>query len=228
MTLNQYTKTEKIIYPFIIIILVLSLYIGFSNVPYFNDTFAKEDGTVENVTALFLLSICLIQVFRFFKLRKYKNGFWIIGTLFFAIMFLFGSGEEISWGQRIFNFETGEYFTQNNLQNETNLHNLKIGSVKLNKLIFSQLLVIGLVIYLIILPIIYKRYNRIKMITNKFAIPIPKTHHTIAFIAGTIIIAIIPDEASRKWEVYEMVFGALFLLIFLNPINSFLFKKELK
>lgn len=226
MSLSHYSLFEKIIYPFLSIVLVISLFIGFCNTTFFNNHFAKEDGVIENATALFLLSVCIIQVYRFLKLKKYKSAFWIIGTLFFAIAFLFGSGEEISWGQRIFNIETGEYFKQNNLQNETNLHNLKIGEIKLNKLIFSQLLILVLVVYLIILPIIYKRFERIKNLTNKFAIPVPKTHHTIAFIVGTIVIAIIPDEASRKWEVYEMVFGALFLLIFLNPINLFLYRKK--
>ena len=41
-----------------------------------------------------------------------------------ALIFIFGAGEEISWGQRIFNVESSEYFLENNAQGETNLHNM--------------------------------------------------------------------------------------------------------
>lgn len=37
--------------------------------------------------------------------------------------------EEISWGQRIFGFETPELLQRYNLQKETNIHNLLVGPV---------------------------------------------------------------------------------------------------
>ena len=42
-------------------------------------------------------------------------------ALFYVVM------EEISWGQRIFEFNSPEFFRNNNLQRETNLHNLLVG-----------------------------------------------------------------------------------------------------
>ena len=56
----------------------------------------------------------------------------------------FGAGEEISWGQRIFHIESSKFFNENNSQKETNLHNMIVDGVKLNKLIFSNLLSIEL------------------------------------------------------------------------------------
>jgi hypothetical protein len=43
-----------------------------------------------------------------------------------AALLLFGAGEEISWGQRIFGFETPAMVKDSNLQGETNIHNLVI------------------------------------------------------------------------------------------------------
>jgi hypothetical protein len=42
------------------------------------------------------------------------------------MLFFFGAGEEISWGQRIFGFKTPEPLAQVNKQDELNLHNLSI------------------------------------------------------------------------------------------------------
>ena len=41
-----------------------------------------------------------------------------IGIILFSIIFFFGFGEEISWGQRIFNIETPNFFIENNLDNK--------------------------------------------------------------------------------------------------------------
>jgi hypothetical protein len=37
-----------------------------------------------------------------------------------------GLGEEISWGQRIFNFKTPELFREINVQHEFNIHNIEM------------------------------------------------------------------------------------------------------
>ncbi len=223
--IKNLARIEIIIYLLVLLLLVVSLYFGLTDGNYFNASFAKEDGFIETLTALLLFMISVLQFSRFLKLRKQKTLLWSLGTMFFVIIFLFGAGEEISWGQRIFDIETGDYFKQNNLQNETNIHNLKIGGVKINTLIFGKLFTIGLAIYLIFSPIFYKKYRAIKNMIDGFAIPLPKLHNMAAFILATLVIVLIPDSVDRKWEVYELVFGALFFLIFLKPQNSFIFKK---
>lgn len=53
---------------------------------------------------------------------RYRWFFAVLGlALFYTVM------EEISWGQRIFGFDSPEFFRRNNLQRETNLHNLFVG-----------------------------------------------------------------------------------------------------
>lgn len=63
-----------------------------------------------------------------FKVALNKSRY----RFFFAVLALacfYVVGEEISWGQRIFDVSTPEFFKQHNLQNETNLHNFLTGPI---------------------------------------------------------------------------------------------------
>ena len=216
--LGKITKQDRWGYILLSFILLSALIIGLTNENVFNERFAEEDGIVENMTALALLGVAILCGYRLIRYKSAHKWAWLLGTATFTLLFFFAAGEEISWGQRIFGWQTSDYFMERNAQQETNIHNLVVGDTKLNKLIFSQLLSVAMVIYLLLLPILYRRVRWIKNITDKFAIPVVQWHHTMAFILVTVLVLIIPPE--RKWEVYEMVFGIIFFLIFLNPLNE--------
>lgn len=222
--MGQLTLLDKIGYALLLVILGLGLYFAFTDANFFDNTYTREDGAVEYSTSIMLFFIALLCISRLRKLNKYKPLLWKLGVLGFALIFIFGAGEEISWGQRIFGIESGDFFKENNAQEETNLHNLVVGGTKLNKLIFSQLLMIVMLMYLLIIPILYRKKENIKNLLNKCAVPVVKWHHTIAFIMCTVLVLIIPS--SRKWELYELAFGVIFFLIFLNPLNHYIFKKD--
>lgn len=222
--LGTLTKTDKIGYLFLLFVLALGVYFSFTDVAYFDNSYTREDGAVEWSTSIMLFVISILCFYRLFTIGKYKPTLWKLGVLAFAIIFFFGAGEEISWGQRIFGITSGDFFTENNAQGETNLHNLVVGGTKLNKLIFSQLLMIVMLTYLLIMPVLYRRKNNIKKLVNKFAVPIVKWHHTIAFVLATVIVVIMPSK--RKWELYELAFGVIFLLIFLAPLNKHIFTQH--
>ncbi|MFD1292684.1 hypothetical protein ACFQ5N_02455 [Lutibacter holmesii] len=212
------TQIEKIAFTFLVIVFGFGIYFSNTDTIYFDTVYAKEDGYVEYGTAVFLFFSSLLLLYRFFKLQKFKKPLWKFGILMLALIFLFGTGEEISWGQRIFNVESSEYFLENNAQGETNLHNMVVDGKKVNKIIFSQLLTVILIIYLIIAPLLYRKFEGIKNLANMFAVPIVKWQHTIAFLSCTALIMLMPAE--RKWELYELAFGVIFFLIFLNPLNK--------
>ena len=99
-----------------------------------------EDGLFENIGAFFFLSTSLIFLFSFFRqshpqyflFRQVEQNY---SLLILGILFFFIFAEEISWGQRIFNIEAGDFFKERNIQNETNLHNLKaFNSVNANNI----------------------------------------------------------------------------------------------
>jgi len=217
------SSLDKIVYGILAVICGVGLYFGLTDEDFFNKTYAREDGAVEYATAILLFLIAILCLYRLFT-SKGKSVTWKIGTLLFALLFIFGGGEEISWGQRIFGIESSEFFTENNAQGETNLHNMVVGDTKVNKVIFSQLLMFVMVLYLIVSPILYRKQAWFKKLADKFAVPIVKWHHTIAFLVATALVATNP--AGRTWEVYELVFGAVFLLIFLNPLNSTVFERN--
>ena len=219
------TKIDKIAYIILILVFGFGIYYANTNLQYFDEVYTKEDGFAEYGTAFLLFCSSILLVYRFFKIQKYKKLFWKIGILAMALVFLFGAGEEISWGQRIFDIESSDYFVEYSTQGETNLHNMVVDGKRVNKIIFSQLLTLVLVIYLLITPLLYRKYTPIKKLAKMFAVPIVKWHHTFAFLAVTGILFFIPS--SRKWELYELAFGVIFLLIFLNPLNKTIYEADL-
>ena len=222
MNIKTLTKTDFFGYLFLIVAYVIGIYYASTNINYFDTVYSKEDGFVENSQFVLIFSSSLLLFYRFLKLFKYKNIYWKIGVLGMALVFLFGAGEEISWGQRIFNIQSSEYFIENNAQHETNLHNMVVEGKKINKIIFSQLLTIILIIYILILPVLYRKFKSIKNLVNLFAIPVVKWHHSIAFLVSTGLIFFV--NSDRKWELYELAFGVIFFLIFLNPLNKEIYK----
>ncbi len=224
MNLKELTSTEILGYSFLILLYALGIYFANTDPIYFKSTYAREDGFIEYATAFMLLFISLLSFSRLFKFWSVKPALWKLGILGMALVFLFGAGEEISWGQRIFNIESSQYFIENNAQQETNLHNMVVGETKINKLIFSQILTVVLVIYLIILPLLYRKFKGVKNLVDMFAVPLPRWNHTIAFLVVTGLLSFMPSD--KKWEVYELAFGIIFLLIFLYPYNKFIYDKN--
>ena len=116
MNLKSLSATEKIAYAFLLILFGIGIYISNTNLELFDTVYSKEDGFVEYGTALFLFYSSVILFYRLFRLFKLKSITWKIGMIGIALVFLFGAGEEISWGQRLFNIESSEYFLENNAQ----------------------------------------------------------------------------------------------------------------
>ncbi|AOW19963.1 hypothetical protein [Urechidicola croceus] len=224
MNIKFLTRTETLGFIFLILVYLFGIYYSNTNLDFFDNSYTKEDSFVEYGTAFILFCISILLFMRLLRNWHSTKGLWKLGVIGMALIFIFGAGEEISWGQRIFGIESSEYFIENNAQGETNLHNMVVGETKINKLIFSQILTLILIIYLIILPVLYRKVTSIKNLVNTFAVPIPYWKHTIAFIIATALLVFIPSE--RKWELYELAFAVIFLLIFLNPLNKFIYKKD--
>ena len=85
----------------------------------------EEDSYVENLTAiLFLMVGLLLVIIAATERRIFQRCIYILGCL----AFMFVAGEEISWGQRIFDFETPDKLMNLNKRNEFNvefnIHNI--------------------------------------------------------------------------------------------------------
>jgi len=113
--------------------------------------FRDEHGIVENLTVLLLVGalFCTLSVIvRFGKSLDPEFRFFLVvyclGCIYFA-------GEEASWGQHWFGWETGEFFLKINSQQETNFHNTVIWLDRIPKGIVSFLIFVGGVV----IPILY-------------------------------------------------------------------------
>jgi hypothetical protein len=93
----------------------------------------REDGFFEDMTAVCFFAASLIFAVLFWRSRNGTgNDFFFFRTrrniwfILLSLLFFFGGGEEISWGQRIFGWKTPDAFEHENIQHETNIHNLKM------------------------------------------------------------------------------------------------------
>lgn len=96
--------------------------------PELYDRLSREDRLIESLTAVFLaFTGFLFLRYSVFSLREKSFQYRNLRTVLFVfagLVFLTAAGEEISWGQRIFEFETPENLVQLNDQNEFNFHNI--------------------------------------------------------------------------------------------------------
>lgn len=102
----------------------------------FGDVVYEEDGIFESATALALLFctalFLLIGIGRAWKHDRRLALAVLVLSFICGFLFL----EEISWGQRIFGWQTPETMADLNAQSETNLHNMFVG--------FNQLIRLGI------------------------------------------------------------------------------------
>lgn len=97
----------------------------------------------------YLFAIALIISARL----AFSRSEFAIFFAFLAVACFYVCGEEISWGQRLFNLDTPQFFQQHNLQQETNLHNFITGPYDtLLKRTIETVLALGLIGYGAIYP----------------------------------------------------------------------------
>ncbi len=202
------------------VLIAVFITIGFFIAPKGQEAFLeylKEDGLVENLTTLFLLGGSGVAVYRALQSRRSGQRWAVVTWGVLAFLFFFAAGEEISWGQRIFNIETPGYFMEKNLQKETNLHNLMIGNIKVNKLIFSQLLTVALVFYLVFLRLLVKKSGFFHRLVTLTGVPLPSWDHVLVLLLSSVLIS--QYHLLKEGELRELAFSVVFFLIFLFPVR---------
>lgn len=100
-----------------------------------NREYFREDHFIEQLTVILFFCSSILLGVKFIKPGKFKRLYLLLGVLFFFVLGM----EEISWGQRIFDWNTPEVWSEVNYQDETNLHNL-FNPIASNVYIFGSLL----------------------------------------------------------------------------------------
>lgn len=210
-------KLEVILLAVLAVTTLLGIYWGFTNEDFFENRYLMEDGEIEYATVALLLASCTLVVIRWLRLHRDRSFRFTLVSLAIVTSFFFIAGEELSWGQRIFELETTDYFKENNAQEELNLHNLVVGGVKINKLIFGVILTTLILVYLVLIPILYKRVRFMKELLDRWHVPIPRLRHSLAYLGLILMISLIPN--GKKWELLEFGTVLIFFLILWTPVN---------
>lgn len=214
---------EKLVLTLVLLMLIAGIVFYYTDLPRFK-WYVEEDHLVEWLTVLGLLLGFGVCISRFFKLLKKRSWWFLTVTLLLGVMLFFAAGEEISWGQRVFGIKSSEYFIEHNAQKETNLHNLIVDGVRLNKLIFTLILGVGMAVYLIVLPIVHSKNKQLRNFLDRSAVPIASTFHIIAFLVMAAITTIIPD--AKNAEMLECGAALIFFLMIRFPKNSYVFDER--
>jgi hypothetical protein len=209
------------------VFLAYAVYISRVEPEAFRYSLVVEDGFVESVTVIVLLAAMTVCFRRFMQLRGERSPLFLFVTFLLGAFCLFGAGEEISWGQRIFGLETPEFFEENNAQGEIGLHNLVIEidgeEVKLNKLIFGTGLALALLIYLFVATPLYRRQPAVTRFFDAIAAPMPRNYHIIGYLVIVAVVELLIDH-SKRGEMTEFAGSIMFALNVVYPYNDTLFK----
>lgn len=119
--LSPALKWALFLLPFVLVLGIVALKLE-SQLLYW-EIAAKEDGPIEYLTALVYLAatpIAFLIGLRFYRQRQRLYAL-LYGLLAAGLLFI--CFEEISWGQRLLDFDSPELFAEHNVQGEVNLHN---------------------------------------------------------------------------------------------------------
>jgi hypothetical protein len=223
--MQQIKPLEWIVFSAVFALILAGMSLSYSDPDCFVDTYVVEDGLIQNLQVVGLLIGMVICLARVAQLREVRTRLFLTMTFLLAMAFLFGAGEEISWGQRIFHIHSPAFFEAHNAQHETNLHNLVIGHEKVNRLVFAKGLGGLMILYWFVLTPLYKRYPGVAKLADALAIPIPQNHYIIAYV---VAIALVEGfvSSSKRGELTELAFTWFFPLQVAFPYNARLFRLE--
>lgn len=211
-----------------------------------NEFLTNEDGFYETIGALAFLFSSVLFVYCWYQSKGKGNefrGFKTNRNLIFLVcglLFFVAFGEEISWGQRIFNWDTPESIEKMNFQQETNLHNLDGLNINLGENhggIIGWLLVInpGRIFFyfwftlMILIPLANKFSHSIRNFFQGLRVPIAPLWLGALMIANLIIAKVFIkataaypiDTFSSLDEIMETHYAIIIALLAFHWAKSF-------
>lgn len=186
----------------------------------------REDGPIEMATVVFFLVACLAFL-RVWRLRgvssvRREEGagrravFGILAVLMFVC-----AGEEASWGQRVFGWQTPDGWSELNAQSETNLHNLAVieGGVRDSKtrsLLRSltnanRLFAIFWLTFFVLVPVLDRTLPAARSLFRAVGLPVPPLWigglfilNQVAFIVGNHHLEVIGSISNEAFPLDEL------------------------
>lgn len=194
------------------------------------DFWCQEDGFFEDESALWYLLASIGFLYIYIK-DKSTNNFGLFKTnkniffLLLGLLFFVAFGEEISWGQRIFNIATPESVKAVNRQGEFNIHNLEYfsgreGQEKSTLFLLDRLFAIFWFSYCFLIPLLHKLSKKASNFFNTINLPIVPLSLGTLFLVNYILSRGIAyyGDFSRRYRIVEIKEANTALLFFLVAI----------
>jgi len=181
----------------------------------------REDGLAEWLTFVVLMmmsaySFVISIYFNQCSETRAAKRVW----LFLGFLLLFGAMEEISWGQRILDIKSPDWFLKHNRQAETNIHNLVIYGENLNKLVFGKILSILVAIYFLFVPLLYRLNERPKGFVDRWRIPVAQNYQILLYIIVAFVIRLHLGLSKKANELLELSGCYIMFLVLTHPFNQ--------
>jgi len=179
---------------------LLALY--FAGSPWFAQL-NLEDGPIEWATVILSL---LAAAAAFYSASGHRARLIRLGV---GLSFFFIAGEEISWGQRIFMFQTPEPLAAINVQSEFTLHN--INGVHGN---FRAVGLLILILAFVVAPIMSKHSRRFRSMVERINLPFFDLHG-LAVLGLALLLMAVPRALGAPTvfdEFGELLISLSFLI----------------
>ena len=226
-TQKEFIVIKRALIPIPILLGIVSILFIWFGEPDNVSVLTREDGVVENLSAIFYMVGLFVSFISIFKAERI-----LLPILWAALCFVF-LGEETSWFQRIFHYSVPEV-EQINAQNEFNLHNLDMfqggrltdHTLGLSDFFKSQnLFRFGFFGYFLVIPLMM--YNPIfKGLMSKVGYTRPDPGFTLGlllvFVLSFILALYSPSSVkSALAETREMLYAffiMLYVIAYIWPI----------
>jgi hypothetical protein len=173
-----------------------------------------EDGLVEWVTVGILLGGAALGGLALRRLRAQSwRRRWFYGG--FIAFCLFCIAEEVSWGQRLFGFQSPPLFEARARQRETNVHNLLQGftTLKVKEIALGTFIVYGLV-----LPAVMRRKPAVRAWVEGTGFRVPDAALWPGFLVGSLL-AFDRPKGARVEELSELAYSIALVLFMLMELR---------
>lgn len=229
LKVDDLIKNETI--PGVIALIIISIY---NSLVFFSTreeliNYTREDGIVEYASVACYLASALVFFFLSLKakinIRTDSSGH--IRHIFYfilALVMIGFAGEEISWGQRLLEYNIPEYWKHANRQGEANLHNLNLwdaldtsGNKKngIMRLFSSVALYTYFWFFLfVVMPIVTKIWSAANDYIKMMGIPVFNFFYGLLFMVNFLTLEFIEGigiELRPVGEVKETNFAVLYL-----------------
>lgn len=229
--MNEHDRVTRVEYAVAInavILFLIGVLTAIGNRDYFEAVYIREDGVLEWLTVVALGTAAVATAWRL--IRGYaaftrRQRFMLALA---SVVLLFGAGEEISWGQRLADLESPAFFQAFNAQGETNIHNLRVGGMKINQLVFGKVLLALFLLYLLVLTPLYLRSDRARAQLDGWCIPIPQPYQWVGYFGVIIFVegcVQMLSETPKRGELTEFGVSVIAALNVLFPTNRAIFDR---